>query len=138
MINKVILVGNLGGDPEMRYTQSGTAVANFSIATNEKWTDQNGEVQERTEWHRVVAFGRLAEICGEYLSKGQQVYIEGKLQTRKWTGDDGVDRWTTEVVARQMKMLGGRKNGQSQNRPPESPPAEPSDNVDDYLDDIPF
>ena len=108
MINKVILVGNLGRDPEIRYTTDGTAVVNFTIATTEKWKDRNtGQMQEKTEWHRVVAFRRLAEICGEYLAKGRQVYIEGKLQTRQWE-KDGVTRYTTEVVANEMKMLGAR------------------------------
>ncbi|MBI9083713.1 MAG: single-stranded DNA-binding protein [Desulfobacterales bacterium] len=108
MINKVILVGNLGRDPEIRYTTDGTAVVNFTIATTEKWKDKNsGQMQEKTEWHRVVAFRRLAEICGEYLAKGRQVYIEGKLQTRQWE-KDGVTRYTTEVVANEMKMLGAR------------------------------
>lgn len=108
MINKVILVGNLGRDPEIRYTPDGTAVANFTVATTEKWKDRNsGQMQEKTEWHRVVAFRRLAEICGEYLAKGRQVYIEGKLQTRQWE-KDGVTRYTTEIVANEMKMLGSR------------------------------
>lgn len=108
MINKVILVGNLGRDPEIRYTTDGTAVVNFTIATTEKWKDKNsGQMQEKTEWHKVVAFRRLAEVCGEYLAKGRQVYIEGKLQTRQWE-KDGVTRYTTEVVANEMKMLGAR------------------------------
>jgi single-strand DNA-binding protein len=107
-INKAILVGHLGRDPEVRYTQDGKAVANFSIATSETWKDKNsGEKQERTEWHRIVAFGRLGEICGEYLSKGRQVYIEGRLQTRSWE-KDGVTRYSTEIVAAEMQMLGGR------------------------------
>lgn len=108
-INKVILVGNLGADPETRYTANGAAVTNIRIATSESWRDkQSGEMQERTEWHRVVFFGRLAEIAGEYLSKGRQVYVEGSLRTRKWQGQDGQDRYTTEVVADEMQMLGGR------------------------------
>lgn len=107
-INKVILVGNLGQDPEMKYFPSGDAVCNFSIATSESWKDkQTGEKVEKTEWHRIVAFRRLAEICGEYLSKGRQVYIEGKLQTRSWE-KDGVTRYTTEIVASTMQMLGAR------------------------------
>lgn len=111
MINKAILIGNLGRDPEVRYTQSGTAVANFTIATSEKWKDKNtGEMQERTEWHRIVAFGKLGEICGEYLSKGRQVYIEGRLQTRSWE-QEGVTRYTTEIVANDMKMLGPKGSG---------------------------
>ncbi len=108
-INKVILVGNLGKDPEMKYTASGGAIANLTIATSESWNDkQTGEKVEKTEWHRVVAFQRLAEIMGEYLKKGSQVYIEGKLQTRKWQGQDGQDKYTTEIVANDMQMLGGR------------------------------
>jgi len=114
-INKVILVGNLGQDPEIRYTADGRPIANFSIATSEQWNDKNtGERREKTEWHRVVVFGKLAEICGEYLSKGRQVYIEGKLQTRKWQGQDGQDRYTTEVVVDMrgtMQMLGNRSDG---------------------------
>lgn len=113
MINKVILVGNLGADPEMRYTQSGVAVANFTLATSEQWTGADGQRQEQTEWHRVVAWRRLAEICGEYLHKGSRVYIEGKLQTRKWQDQNGNDRYTTEIVAREMKMLTPRGEGQS-------------------------
>lgn len=111
MINKVILIGNLGADPEVRYTQSGTAAANFTVATTEKWKGQDGQMQEQTEWHRIVAWKRLAEICGEYLSKGSRVYIEGKLQTRKWQDQNGNDRYTTEIVAREMKMLSPRGAG---------------------------
>jgi len=107
-INKVILIGNLGRDPEMRYTADGRAVASFSIATTDKWKDKaTGENREKTEWHRIVAFGRLGEICGEYLSKGKQVYIEGKLRTRSWE-KDGITRYTTEIEAIQMQMLGSR------------------------------
>jgi len=105
-INKAILIGNLGRDPEMRYTPEGLAIANFSIATSEEWKDKNsGEKRERTEWHRIVAFGRLAEICGEYLSKGKKIYIEGRIQTRDWEDKEGVKRYTTEIVAGQMQML---------------------------------
>ncbi|WP_028582470.1 single-stranded DNA-binding protein [Desulfogranum japonicum] len=111
MINKVILIGNLGADPEIRYTQSGTAVATFNIATTERWKGQDGQMQEQTEWHRIVAWQRLAEICGEYLSKGSRVYIEGKLQTRKWQDQNGNDRYTTEIVAREMKMLTPKGGG---------------------------
>lgn len=111
-INKVILVGTLGRDPEIRYMPSGGAVANVTLATNESWKDKNtGQMQERTEWHRIVFFNRLAEIAGEYLKKGSQVYVEGKLQTRKWQGQDGQDRYTTEIVANEMQMLGGRSGG---------------------------
>ncbi len=148
-INKVILVGNLGGDPETRYMPSGSAVTNFTVATNESWKDkQTGEQKDRTEWHKVAMFGRLAEIAAEYLRKGSQVYIEGKLRTRKWQGQDGQDRYTTEIIADEMQMLGGRggagggggsysggSGGSSEqgggNTPP---PAGP----DDFDDDIPF
>ncbi|PID48877.1 MAG: single-stranded DNA-binding protein [Proteobacteria bacterium] len=107
-INKVILVGTLGRDPEVKYTPSGAAITNISLATSEQWKDKNtGERQERTEWHRVVFFNRLAEIAGQYLRKGQQVYIEGRLQTRKWQGQDGQNRYTTEIIADEMQMLGG-------------------------------
>lgn len=108
-VNKVILVGNLGRDPEVRYSPNGSAVANVTLATSESWKDKNsGEKQEKTEWHRVVFFGRLAEIAGEYLKKGSQVYVEGRLQTRKWQDKDGHDRYTTEIVANEMQMLGSR------------------------------
>ncbi|MDL3984641.1 single-stranded DNA-binding protein [Shewanella xiamenensis] len=116
-VNKVILVGNLGQDPEVRYMPNGNAVANITVATSESWKDQQGQQQERTEWHRVVLFGKLAEITGEYLRKGSQVYLEGKLQTRKWKDQSGQDRYSTEVVIDQsgsMQMLGGRNQGQSQ------------------------
>lgn len=107
-INKVILVGNMGQDPEVKYMPNGNAVTNISIATSESWKDQSGQPQERTEWHRVVMFRKLAEIAGQYLRKGSQVYIEGKLQTRKWQDQSGQDRYTTEIVADNMQMLGGR------------------------------
>ena len=108
-VNKVILVGNLGADPETRYGASGNAITNIRIATSESWTDrQTNERRENTEWHRVVMFGRLAEIAEQYLRKGRQVYIEGRIQTRKWQGQDGQDRYTTEIVANEMQMLGGR------------------------------
>ena len=108
-VNKVIIVGNLGNDPDTRYMPSGSAVTNLSVATNESWKDkQTGEQKDRTEWHRVSMFGRLAEIAAEYLRKGSQGYIEGKLQTRKWQEQSGNDRWTTEIVANEMQMLGGR------------------------------
>ncbi|MEK6201726.1 MAG: single-stranded DNA-binding protein [Desulfobulbaceae bacterium] len=108
MLNKVMLIGNLGKDPEIRYTQSGTAVATFNVATTESWKDKDGQKQESTEWHRVVAWQKLAETCGEYLHKGSKVYIEGKLQTRKWQDQNGNDKFTTEIVAREMKMLSPR------------------------------
>jgi len=106
-INKVILVGNLGNDPEVKYTQSGSAIATISIATSESWTDKQGQKQERTEWHRVKFFGKLAEIAGEYLKKGRQVYVEGSLRTDKYTGKDGVERYSTDIIANEMQMLGG-------------------------------
>lgn len=110
-VNKVILIGNLGRDPEVRYTPSGTAVANFSLATTENWTNKDGEKQSRTEWHRVEAWGRLGEICGEYLSKGRQVYIEGSLQTDDWEDQEGNKRQTTKIKAWKMQMLGSRSPG---------------------------
>jgi len=139
-VNKVIIVGNLGGDPETRYMPSGSAVTNFTVATNESWKDkQTGEQKERTEWHKVAMFNRLAEIAAEYLRKGSQVYIEGKLRTRKWQGQDGQDRYTTEIIADEMQMLGGRGGagggesfgGGGGNAPPQPGP-------DDFDDDIPF
>ena len=117
-VNKVILVGNLGKDPEVRYTQDGKAVASLTLATSESWKDQSGQVQEKTEWHRVSIFGKLAEIAGEYLRKGSQIYIEGKLQTRKWTNKEGQDQYTTEIVLDPfngvMQMLGSKGGGQSE------------------------
>lgn len=111
-INKVILIGNLGADPEVRYTQNNTAIANLSVATSETWKDkQTGEPREQTEWHRCVAYRRLAEIAGEYLKKGSKVYVEGRLQTRKWQGQDGVERYTTEIVINDLQMLDGRPGG---------------------------
>ena len=114
-VNKVILVGNLGKDPEVRYTPGGQAVANFTIATNENWTDKQGQKQERTEWHRIVVWGKVAELCGEYLSKGRQVYIEGRLQTREWNNKEGAKQYTTEVVANPVGgvvFLSGGERGQ--------------------------
>ena len=137
-INKVILVGNLGRDPEIRSTASGTTQATFSIATSERWEDKDsGEKREKTEWHRIVAWRRLAEICGNYLKKGSQVYIEGKLQTRKWTDQDNNERYTTEIIAQNLQILsspGQQGGGYSQNFP-DSLPEEPSDIPED---DIPF
>lgn len=146
-INKVTLIGNLGADPEVRYTASGSAVANVRLATAEAWRDrESGEQQERTEWHRVVFFGRLAEIVEQYLRKGSQVYVEGRLQTRKWQDRDGNERYTTEIVANEMQMLGGRGGGgggggaPSQEREPAAAggggPSEPP--MDEFDDDIPF
>ena len=157
-VNKVILLGNLGADPETRYTASGSAVTNIRLATAESWRDkQSGEQQERTEWHRVVFFSRLAEIAAEYLRKGSQCYIEGRIQTRKWQGQDGQDRYTTEIVASEMQMLGSRSAGGGAPPPKrrdEAPgsawpagesggtappaPAPKSGPPDDFDDDIPF
>ncbi len=155
-INKVILVGNLGKDPEVRYSPGGAAVANITLATSDTWKDkQTGAQQERTEWHRVVFFGRLAEIAGEYLRKGRQVYVEGRLQTRKWQGQDGQDRYTTEIVANEMQMLGGRdgttasfepreqsmpRQEQPQSSTPNTPSGQPASPAldNDFDDDIPF
>jgi single-strand DNA-binding protein len=135
-INKVILIGNLGRDPEVRYTPDGTAVANFSIATSDEWTDKaTNEKKERTEWHRIVAWRRLGEICGEYLSKGRQVYVEGKLQTRSWE-KDGVTRYTTEIIASDVQFLGTRDSANTY-RPPAPESSSPS-LPDKQDDDIPF
>jgi len=144
MVNKAILVGRLGRDPEVRYTSSGTPVANFSLATDESWTDQNGERQRRTEWHQIVVWRRLAEICERYLRKGRLVFIEGQIQTREWEDRDGNRRRTTEIVARNMQMLGSRSDemgmGSTAQRPssPASEPAQPSQEVEITDDDIPF
>jgi single-strand DNA-binding protein len=124
-LNKVMLIGHLGKDPEVRYTASGKAVATFTLATSQQWRDQDGNDQERTEWHRVVAWGRLGEVCGEYLSKGRQAFIEGRIQTRDWEDQDGNKRTTVEIVANDLILLGG--GGQSQNRAPsEGPRRQPS------------
>ncbi len=133
-VNKVILIGRLGRDPEVRYTPSGTAVANFSIATSEQWSNKDGEKQERTEWHRIVAWKRLGEICGEYLHKGSQIYIEGRLQTRAWEDRDGNKRYTTEVIAQNMQMLGsadkeGRAETVDESFPVEEPITVPEDDI---------
>lgn len=161
-VNKVILMGNLGRDPEVRYMPNGEAVANFSIATTENWKDKSGQKQEKTEWHNIVMYRKLAEIAGEYLKKGRPVYIEGRLQTRKWE-KDGVTRYSTEIIADQMQMLGGKDGGSSNasydggddmnqdsgysaeparsNQPPRQPAPAPkpaSSGFDDFEDDIPF
>ena len=140
MVNKVILVGNLGKDPEMKYLPSGQALCNFSLATTESWT-KDGNRETRTEWHRITTFGKLAEICGEYLTKGKQVYIEGKLQTREWEDKDGNKRYTTEIVAKDMKMLGHKddKPSAKASAPPSKPQykSEPPP-ADDDDSDIPF
>ena len=131
-INKVILIGNLGRDPETKYTQGGAPVCNFTLATNEEWKDKNtGEKKQRTEWHNCVAFGKLAEICGQYLSKGSQVYVEGALQTRSWE-QEGVTRYATEIRAFEVQILNSKGGGQKQTAPAASNPA------DDFDEDIPF
>lgn len=155
-VNKVILVGNLGRDPEMRYTAGGDAIANFSIACTDSYKDKNGAKQDRTEWVRIVIFGRTAEVAGQYLKKGSSVYIEGRLQTRKWQNKEGVDQNTTEVVADRMQMLGGREGGasnsyeamdedqsqpQQASRPAQASPAQQpasGGDFDSFADDIPF
>jgi single-strand DNA-binding protein len=152
-VNKVIIVGNLGNDPDTKYMPSGSAVTNLSVATNESWKDKKtGEQKDRTEWHRVAMFGRLAEIAAEYLRKGSQIYIEGKLRTRKWQDKQGNDRYTTEVIADEMQMLGGRGDtpsmggggggGRSSGGPPPAGPPQDSGGgsgpADEFDDDIPF
>ncbi len=146
-VNKVILIGNLGRDPEVRYMPSGDAMCNLNLATTDTWRDKSGEKQEKTEWHRVVMFGKQAEIAGEYLKKGSPVYIEGRLQTRKWTDKEGQDRYTTEIVADRMQMLGSRSGGSERMSAQEdaAPAAErrpaaakSGGNFDDLEDDIPF
>jgi single-strand DNA-binding protein len=148
-VNKVIIVGNLGKDPEVRYTPNGDSVTNVTIATTDTWKDKGtGEKKEATEWHRVVFFGKLAEIAGQYLKKGRQVYVEGALRTRKWTDKEGHERYTTEIVANEMKMLGSRE-GMSDSPPRESgggggagsrpaAAAQPASSFNDFEDDIPF
>ena len=158
-VNKVILIGNLGRDPETRYMPDGGAITNISIATTDTWKDKAGEKQEKTEWHRVAFFGKLAEIAGEYLKKGSQVYVEGRLQTRKWQDKEGVDKYTTEIVADRMQMLGSRQGmgGGGADRERDSsgdregssagaarpaaaakPAGKPAGKFDDFEDDIPF
>ena len=160
-VNKVILMGNLGKDPEVRFMPNGDAVCNFSIATTDNWKDKNGEKQERTEWHNIVMYRKLAEIAGEYLKKGRPVFIEGRLQTRTWQTKEGQDRYTTEIIAESMQMLGGRDSGGSSssgsssapsqtasqgndefNQAPQrtsgAAPAAAATNFDDFEDDIPF
>ncbi|ALQ50186.1 single-stranded DNA-binding protein [Nitrosomonas ureae] len=147
-VNKVILIGNLGKDPETRYMSSGDAVTNITLATTDTWKDKNGEKQERTEWHRVTFYRKLAEIAGEYLKKGRSVYIEGRLETRKWTDKSGVERYTTDIIASDMKMLGNRSGSGSFESTPDqeedhSAPARSSSTksasgFDDMDDDIPF
>ena len=138
-VNKVIVVGNLGNDPDTRHMPSGDAVTNISIATSESWKDkQSGEKKERTEWHKVAMFGRLAEIAAEYLTKGSQVYIEGKLRTRKWQDKDGNDRYTTEIIADQMQMLGGRSQPANTGLERRAEPAREPGSDDAFDDEPPF
>jgi single-strand DNA-binding protein len=152
-VNKVILLGNLGRDPELRFMPNGDAVCNFSIATTDSWKDKAGEKQERTEWHNIVIYRKLAEIAGEYLKKGSSIYVEGRLQTRKWQTKEGQDRYTTEVIADSMQMLGGRSSAAqsdkssdenfSQGSPPVKNHANTSNessptSFDEFEDDIPF
>ena len=154
-VNKVILMGNLGRDPEVRFMPNGDAVCNFSIATTDSWKDKSGERQEKTEWHNIVMYRRLAEIAGEYLKKGRPVYLEGRLQTRKWQTKEGQDRYTTEVIADSMQMLGGRDGAPAHESQPSSQPeardefdqtpsrnnqsaSSNSSSFDEFEDDIPF
>ena len=143
-VNKVILVGRLGRDPEVRYMPNGEAVANFSIATSEQWKDKSGAKQEKTEWHNITMYRRLAEIAGDYLRKGQEVYIEGKIQSRKYTGKDGVERTAYEIIASEMKMIGGKGDSSSsavQDEPKPQPVQREQASapiVDDLSDDVPF
>jgi single-strand DNA-binding protein len=127
MVNKAILIGRLGKEPDVKYTPDGSMVTNFSIATDEQWKDKNGEKVQKTEWHKIVSFGKLAEICGNYLKKGSLVFIEGRIQTRSWEDKDGVKRYTTEIIAQNMKMLDGKKAEDTQADSQQAP-----------LDDVPF
>jgi single-strand DNA-binding protein len=149
-VNKVILIGNLGRDPETRYMPDGGAITNISVATTDVWKDKQGEKQEKTEWHRVAFFGKLAEIAGEYLKKGSQVYVEGRLQTRKWQDKDGQDKYSTEIIANAMQMLGSRQGMGGGDRGSEGAverpagggakpaPSKGGGKFDDFEDDIPF
>lgn len=146
MLNKVILIGRLGKDPETRFMPNGEAVCNFSVATSESWKDQNGQRQERIEWHNITMYRRLAEIAGQYLKKGSQVYLEGKIQSRKYQGKDGIERTAYDIIANEMKMLGGGSDGQqAQSAQAETPtpprrqaPATPAAPAEDIDDDVPF
>jgi len=135
-LNKIMLIGYLGADPELRYTPSGSPVANFRVATSEQWTDRDGQKQEKTEWHRVVAWRKLAETCGEYLHKGSLVYVEGRLETRNWEDRDGIKRWTTEVRAWRVQMLD--RKGAPTGPPPGEEPYPADEQPDGPDDDIPF
>jgi len=140
-VNKVILIGNLGADPDLRYTPSGTAVCNARLATNESYTDQSGQLIERTEWHNLVFWGKLAELCGQYLKKGSRIYVEGSLQTRSWEDKEGVTRYTTEIKVRDMMMLDGR-GGDQMSAPSATPAQQPATTTtpsyDPTQDDLPF
>ncbi|MDX9816042.1 MAG: single-stranded DNA-binding protein [Smithellaceae bacterium] len=135
MVNKVILIGRLGKDPEVRYTPDGTMVTNFNLATDEQWRDKNGEKVQKTEWHRIVTFGKLAEICGNYLVKGKLVFVEGRIQTRSWEDKDGIKRFTTEIIASNMQMLDSKGQGKSTDDLPADNSAAGSDIP---TDDVPF
>lgn len=135
-VNKAIILGNVGKDPEVRFLPDGKATANLSVATSSSWKDKSGEKQESTEWHRISAFGKLAEIIGEYVKKGSQIYIEGRITTRKWKDKEGVERYSTEIIADQMQMLGGR--GEKSEAPAKQAKAAPAGKFDDMNDDIPF
>lgn len=139
-VNKVMLIGRLGKDPDLRYTQQGQAVAGFSLATSETWTDKGGEKQERTEWHNIVAWAKLAELCGQYLKKGRLVYVEGKIQTRKWEDKEGAARYTTEIVISDMAMLESKAASPSTEaaQPPDNSRPKPPGFVEASLDDVPF
>ena len=141
MLNKVILIGRLGRDPETRYMPNGEAVCNFSVATSEAWNDRNGQRQEKTEWHNITMYRRLAEIAGQYLKKGSQVYLEGKIQSRKYTDKNGVERTAYDIIANEMKMLGGGNSEQQAQAETPTPPrrqAAPAAPVEDIDDDVPF
>ncbi len=139
MLNKVTLIGNLGADPEVKYMPSGEAITNIRLATTRRWKDkQSGERKEQTEWHRVVFFRRLAEVAGEYLKKGSQVYIEGRIQTRKWQDQSGQDRYSTEIIAEEIQMLGGRGNNDQNTQQPQSNTDNATPNTDNFDNDIPF
>jgi len=136
-VNKAILIGNLGADPELRYTPSGAAVANFNIATTERWKDKDGQPQEKTEWHRIILWSRQAEIAKEYLHKGSSVYIEGRIQNRNYEDKDGIKRYVTEIVGQRMQLLGSRGAAASEGGPSEAPPP-PPENLGGEDDDLPF
>jgi single-strand DNA-binding protein len=136
MVNKAILIGRLGKDPEVRYTPDGTMVTNFNLATDEQWKDKNGEKVQKTEWHRIVTFGKLAEICGNYLVKGKLIFVEGRIQTRSWEDKDGVKRFTTEIIASNMQMLDSK--GQNKTNEPSDASSVSSNNANMPTDDVPF